>query len=430
MTGPVAPTVAHPSHRSSSSLSTAGPVAPTFAKPSRRPSSSSSTAGPVALSFADPWSGGHRASFSLTLLSPISPALSPLSTPSSRALPPRTKRLVDHRQTSKRQASSHPYGQSLRPTSFTHPTKNSSDRLHRPTGSIVDDKDYQSQDFSTLGLEFPRALPDQHRLSGQESPQLYAHSLSRARPNRSPSSPSFSIMGRGLFLPHPDSFLKTPLPHLELLEDGQSFGQSCLPSTRELLSPPHSLDQSQPAARYRSPIETPRPNRTSSDQLHPYRFITGGQRKEPRLSNTLNSDTGDPVGYNRGIEHTHPSQGDDMLRLRSNSFASTASQPSTQAQQPAIFLGKRMESHNGAGTGQSTVWYESCSPGPIAGPPLDPSTNSGDLAVHFHHGGHQIWLKDHCGSWVSAFEGQQHPLDRRFVLHIRPSAEPQWVTPF
>lgn len=94
-----------------------------------------------------------------------------------------------------------------------------------------------------------------------------------------------------------------------------------------------------------------------------------------------------------------------------------------------IALGQRKEARHVSGLvrGHTTVWYESCSPAPIAGPPKDPTKNCGDLFVHFHHGGHQIWLKDATGVWITGFEGQQHPLNRAYVLHIRPSAEPLWV---
>lgn len=76
---------------------------------------------------------------------------------------------------------------------------------------------------------------------------------------------------------------------------------------------------------------------------------------------------------------------------------------------------------------RNTVWYESCAAGPIGGPPSNADISPGELHVHFHRGGHQLWFKDITGGWKRATENQRHPLDPSSVLHIRPSGEPFWT---
>ncbi|TEB22621.1 hypothetical protein FA13DRAFT_1715932 [Coprinellus micaceus] len=74
----------------------------------------------------------------------------------------------------------------------------------------------------------------------------------------------------------------------------------------------------------------------------------------------------------------------------------------------------------------STVWYESSSDSPLAGPPLAISGEEGELFLHRVLGGQsQLWL--FAGSqWGKVKEGVPHPTNPGRVLHIRPSGQPSW----
>lgn len=76
--------------------------------------------------------------------------------------------------------------------------------------------------------------------------------------------------------------------------------------------------------------------------------------------------------------------------------------------------------------GALMVWYESSSDTPITGPASIPTAQVGDCYVHYHHSGHQAWVKD--TDWIPAWEGLRHPAQSNTTLHIRASGEPVWYS--
>ncbi|KAF6755595.1 hypothetical protein DFP72DRAFT_1067401 [Ephemerocybe angulata] len=109
-------------------------------------------------------------------------------------------------------------------------------------------------------------------------------------------------------------------------------------------------------------------------------------------------------------------RGSDIAPLSAEVACRTKSRP------PPSLKFLRYEEENAGGIG--TVWYESSSNCPIVSPSLRASP--GELYVHFHHAGHQVWVQG--AGWEKATEGCAHPLNDRSTLHIRSSGEPIWYT--
>ncbi|KAH6915894.1 hypothetical protein BKA70DRAFT_1216200 [Coprinopsis sp. MPI-PUGE-AT-0042] len=72
-----------------------------------------------------------------------------------------------------------------------------------------------------------------------------------------------------------------------------------------------------------------------------------------------------------------------------------------------------------------TVWYESCSEVQILHPPGTCVGAEGDLYLHFHNQGSQVWVM--TDTWTIAYEGIEHPHVSGRTLRIRTTGEPVWL---
>ncbi|KAF6748663.1 hypothetical protein DFP72DRAFT_1074017 [Ephemerocybe angulata] len=92
----------------------------------------------------------------------------------------------------------------------------------------------------------------------------------------------------------------------------------------------------------------------------------------------------------------------------------------------AVTLTTRRHERPAMRTAAPTVWFESCSARPIVSPSITLTASPGDLYLHFHHGGHHVWLMRDA-VWTDAVEGHAHPSNGLFTLRVTSSGQPMWI---
>lgn len=75
----------------------------------------------------------------------------------------------------------------------------------------------------------------------------------------------------------------------------------------------------------------------------------------------------------------------------------------------------------------STIWYQTSSDEPLSSPPMIAGSEDGDVFLHQHQAGAQVWVMS-SRQWVMATEGHIHPLLPQRRLGVRLSGEPSWLT--
>jgi hypothetical protein len=198
---------------------------------------------------------------------------------------------------------------------------------------------------------------------------------------------------------------------------------------------------------FSNPWTTPRVNKPSSDhspivpsfstqQNLPPRFLPSkGKRSElpvECIDLSLPAGTQNNGAHNArpmvGVSNPAPTSTPFSMALKgayvpTNPF-SKSPPPSASTTPKTKLKFRRYEA--GSSTGITTVWYESCSASPISQPAKTPAMLAGEIYLHFHHQGHQVWVIDSREKWTDGYEGFRHPQDKAYTLRIRPTGEPIW----
>lgn len=376
---------------------------------------------PVALDFANPWPQSSNNLRPPPSLAPLlsyrqdSIALSPCSLPS--CLPPRTNCFISGGQATPDGRVYLQSSHSLPPRTNSHSsppitssTFSGSLLNFRPSLLSAPDNLLQSSCVSTL------ITPDGSLQSSHSLQPITSNCSSRNLPS-SPRITTSSCFQNSSSL----TLIQPPFPAASFpsqssrsttpIVDGssQSFGFS------QLVTADGSSQKcrSSPRTAFNGPIR----NSCSSPSIRSS-FPTGlFQSQEIRSATPIQS-----TGKGQSAATSQSTLASSFCSTTPSKYSGTSTVPTVHND----LSGERALRREVTSFGGTTVWYESCSPNPISHPPLKSSTQPGTLFVHFHRGGHQTWLQDANGSWVSAFENQRHPLDSRLILHIRPSAEPLW----